>query len=118
MEKNCSSGLLNSTTELRKLIVEHPELPLLVFAGEECNSGDFPYTSCSIVKVEIGEVLDCSQTINDCKVYIDRNDFRENIEDLCFDFDGSEREFEQFIEDIVIHFNPYWKPCIILYVNN
>ena len=36
-----STWLLHATDELRKLILENPELPLLVFAGEDCNSGDY-----------------------------------------------------------------------------
>ena len=35
------TGILTATDELRKLIVENPGLPLLVFAGEDCNSGDW-----------------------------------------------------------------------------
>ena len=40
-----STGLLHATDELRQLILENPELPLLVFAGEDCNSGDYSYMS-------------------------------------------------------------------------
>ena len=32
---------LDDTTELRKLIIENPDLPLIVFAGEESWSGDY-----------------------------------------------------------------------------
>lgn len=35
------TGLLHSADELRQLIRENPALPLLVFAGEEANSGDY-----------------------------------------------------------------------------
>lgn len=37
------TGLLHATDELRQLILENPELPLLVFAGEDCNSGDYSF---------------------------------------------------------------------------
>lgn len=32
-------------TTLKKLIVENPEAPLLIFAGEEANSGEYQYES-------------------------------------------------------------------------
>ena len=39
--------LLVASDNLRKLIIENPGLPLLVFAGADCNSGDYSYTTCS-----------------------------------------------------------------------
>lgn len=113
------TGLLHATDELRQLIIDHPELPLLVFAGEDANDGgDFSYMSCSCVNAYVGEYLNCAQTVNDCRCYTDRDDFREDVEYQHSDFDGSEQEFEQFIERILEEYEPFWKPCIILYVNN
>lgn len=112
-------GLLHATDELRQLIVNNPGLPLLVFAGEDANAGgDFSYVSCSYVHAYVGEYLDCSQTVNDCRCYTDRDEFQEALENKNSNFDGSEQEFEQFIEDLVMEYEPFWKPCIILYVNN
>lgn len=34
------------------------------------------------------------------------------------DFDGSDQEFEIFIENELLKYDPYWKPCIIVYVDN
>ena len=34
---------LNDATKLRKLILENPDLPLLIFAGEESWSDNFAY---------------------------------------------------------------------------
>ena len=34
---------LNDTTELRRLIIENPDLPLLIFAGEESWIGEWAY---------------------------------------------------------------------------
>ena len=33
-------GLIHDATELRKLIAENPDLPIVVIAGEEANNGD------------------------------------------------------------------------------
>lgn len=114
-----STGLLHATDELRQLIIDHPNLPLLIFAGEEANAGgDYCYMSCSYVHAYVGEYLDCSQTVNDCYCYTDRDKFQEDVEYQHSDFDGSEQEFEQFIENILMEYEPFWKPCIILCVNN
>lgn len=113
------TDLLHSADELRRLIIENPDLPLLVFAGENANDGgDFPYMSCSSVTARVGEFLDYPQTVNECRCYTDRDEFREDVENDNADFDGSDREFEQFVENILSKYEPFWKPCIILYVNN
>lgn len=40
MELACS---LNDTSELRKLILENPDLPIIIFCGEDAYRGDCPY---------------------------------------------------------------------------
>lgn len=113
------TGILNSAEELRKLILDNPGLPLLVFAGEDANAGgDYSYMSCSRVSAHVGEFLDCCQTVNDCRCYCERDDFQEDLESAHSDFDGSDREFEEFIENEMMKYEPYWKPCIIVYVDN
>lgn len=111
------TGLLNSTGELRKLLLEHPELPLLVLAGEECNGGDYSWMACSSVKAQIGEFLDCDQTVDDEYCFIDREEFEEAIENNS-DFTGTDAEFTEYIKARMAEYEPHWKPCIILYVDN
>lgn len=112
------TGLLHLTEELRQLVIDNPSFPILVFAGDECNFGEWTYMSCSCAKACKGEFLDCEQEINNEKCYTDKNDFQEDLENKYCDFDGSDQEFEKFIEDKMMEYEPYWKPCIILYVNN
>lgn len=112
-------GLLHDCHELRKLILENPGLPLLIFAGEDCNSGDYSYMSCSTVSASVGEFLDFQQTVNDERCYTDRDEFQEDLEDKLYQtFDGSDKEFEEYAEEILCEYDPYWKPCIIVYVDN
>lgn len=112
-------GLLHDTHELRKLILENPGLPLLVFAGQDCNNGDYGYMSCGVVSASVGEFLDCQQTVNDERCYTDRDEFREELENnLCDSFDGTDREFEEYIGKLLCEYDPYWKPAIIVYVDN
>lgn len=112
------SGLLTKTDELRRLIIENPELPLVVMAGMDCNNGDWAFMSCSDCHAELGEILDCDQEVNDEKVYSDRDDFREDLEYCYDDFEGSDQEFEQMIAHELEQYEPYWKKCIFLYVDN
>ena len=111
------TGLLHATDELRELILQNPELPLLVFAGEDSNNGEWGYMSCSSVKAVIGEYLDCEQTVNDERCFTDRDDFQEEMEDKC-DFTRTDEEFAEYIKARMAEYEPYWKPCIILYVDN
>lgn len=111
------TGLLHSTDELRKLILENPELPLLVFAGEDSVCRDYSWTACGSIHAHVGEFLDCQQDVNDERVYTDRQDFEGDIE--CYsDFDGTDDEFDAYIKSQMKKYEPFWKPCIILYVDN
>lgn len=112
------TGLLTATEELRQLIIDNPAIPLLVFAGESCNSGSWTYESCGSCHAALGKFLDCVQEVNEERIYTDKDEFQEALEGCYPDFDGSDQEFEQFIEDRVMEYEPYWKPCIILYVDN
>jgi hypothetical protein len=113
------TGLLHSATKLRQLILDHPDLPLLVFAGDDCNTGDYSYMTCSYVSADVGEFLDCNQAINEERCYTDRDEFEEDLTDcLSKGFDGSANEFDKLIEDQLWYYERFWKPCIILFVNN
>lgn len=84
-EERRPTGLLHSADELRRLIREYPTLPLLVFAGEAANIGDYSYTSCSYINAHKDEYLDCAQVVNDCKCFTDRDDFKESLANCLVD---------------------------------
>lgn len=50
--------LTKSTEELKKLIAEHPDYPIVVLAGECANSGDFAWMYCASISFGIEEILD------------------------------------------------------------
>lgn len=116
------SGLLHSADELKQLIVENSDLPILVFAGDNANIGDYSYTSCSYIKAYKGEFLDCAQTVNDCMCYTDRDDFEEDVANVLAGEeryrDLSDDEFNALVERTVNEYDDFWKPCIILHVDN
>ena len=115
-----STKLLHATDELRQLVLDNPELPLLVFAGEEANGFEYIYTSCSYCHACKGEFLDCYQTVDDECCFTSRDEFWEAMADsLADDADGlTDTEFDTKIDAEVAEYDPYWTPCIILYVNN
>lgn len=119
------TGLLHATDELRQLIIDHPDLPLLVFAGEDANDGgDFSYMSCSHVHAYVGEYLDCAQTVNDCRCYTDRDDFEEDLSEILYNQheemwgNATNDEWDALLQEELSQYEAFWKPCIILCVNN
>lgn len=111
--------LFNSTEELRKLIIENPDLPLIVFAGESANTGDYSSTSCSDVRAYIGEILGCENDVCD-HICDDRIEFEERLVDkLDEEYPKlSSEEFDDLLKKRLNEYEPYWEKCIILYVDN
>ena len=114
---------VHKADKLKQLIVENPDLPLVVLANEEANTGDYSTMFCSCIHAEIGEILDCNQTINDEICFTDRDDFREEIEEMLYNGTDEDEELnidwvENKINEIEAEYEPYWKKCIILTVGN
>lgn len=113
------TGLMHTGEQLRKLLIEHPNLPLLVFAKDSANSGDYYAMSCTDISAEVGEFLDCQQQYNDCYCFTDRAEFRDEIaENVFFEQEITDEELERETERIFAEYEPYWKSCIILTVGN
>lgn len=114
-------GILIDNTKLKNLILENPDLPLLVFATDEANSGEYcaELASC---RCEKGIVLDATK---DCwlpcddRIYTDEDDLQEDISDaLCDDWGHlSDAEFDDLVEEKTKALKPYWKDCIVIYVD-
>jgi len=115
-----SSGRLDhSTDELRELILKNPDLPMLVFAGEECNNGEWSYMCCTTVRAEIGEYLDTKNEVSDEILFTDRDEFREEMEDKYYGEEGGTGvEFDKFIDEKIAAYEQFWKPVILVYVDN
>lgn len=114
-EKIIQRNIVNNTKELRKAILDHPELPIVVIAGQGASDEDYSMF-CSYIQVEIGEFLDCKDFE---KAYTDREEFREDMEDYYYSgFDGTKLEFNKYINKKLDKYEQYWINCIILYVDN
>ncbi|MCI6468156.1 MAG: hypothetical protein MSA90_22165 [Faecalicatena sp.] len=127
------SGILADTTELKKLILEHPDYPLCVLGSDDLNIGDYGWMYATKITFELGEILDCSQDVDcDC-TFNDREEFYEKLEDWLyerlneeFSMDGeylgdnimSEEEFQTKLAEEKAKYEPHWKKCIIIYADN
>ena len=120
MKKFRSYALTNKSDELKKLILENPDLPIVVLAGEEANNGDYGYMFCTNVSFSIEEILDCDYLdYNDC-VFTDRDYLEEFVEEELYDeySEKSEEEYEDAIKNKMAEFEPYWTKVIAIYATN
>lgn len=115
------------TDELKKLIAEHPDYPIVVLAGEDANSGYFSTMFCSDVRVNVEEILTAEAPYNDERVEDDRDEFAEKMEEWLWDELGQndvdaekmpEAEFQARLRAVLAEFEPYWQKVIAIYANN
>lgn len=115
-----SYELSKSSDELKKLILENPELPVVVLAGEEANGGDYSWMFCSYVSFHIEEILDCDFLDYNDTVFTDRDRLEEKITDDLYDdySDGPEEEYDAAVKRKLQELEPYWKKVIAIYASN
>lgn len=114
--------LVHDSTELRKMIQERPDLPIVVLADEESACPDWAWTYCSRVRCRIAQVLDIRTPYDDEDgiVFVDKDDFREAIEDYYEDAepDYSGRTLEEAVEAEFKKYEEYWRDVIAIYASN
>lgn len=113
-------SLVKKTEELRKLILENPDLPIVVLAGQDANIGDYGWMYCSNVSFGIGEILDCDFYDYDDIVFTDRDRLEEYIADCLYDIyeDMPDDEFNTMVKEEVEKYEPYWKKVIEIRADN
>lgn len=112
-------GVVKKTDELKKLILENPDLPLVVLCDTDvCCGEDYASYFAPGVDFSIGEILDCDQEVNDERIFTDRDEFEEevfNMLDCSGDYDNSSKEqLEARVKEILAEYEPYWKKCIVI----
>lgn len=116
--------LAKNTDELKKLISENPDLPIVVLAGAESTDGE-QTTYCNDLRFYIHEILDCEVPYTEY-VETDRVNFEEEIAEWLWDEMGgndkdsnlSETVFEDALKETKEKYEPYWKKVICIYANN
>ena len=120
-KKIISLNITKQTTELKELIAEHPDYPIIVLAGQDAVCNEYDYTFCQSVHFEIGQILDCYTPYDGEYVFRSEDDLREAIEEVLYDdenCDLSDNEFEKLIDEKVKEFEPFWKDVIFIFANN
>lgn len=102
---------VEKTDELKKLIAEHPDYSIVVICSSDVVADCEGWYYAPKLRFSIGEILDCEQDINDEKVYIDRIEFEEDIEEKYSDIESDE-EYEETVEKKKEEYEPYWKKVI------
>lgn len=113
-------GLSKKSDELRKLILENPDLPIVVLAGEDANSGEYCWMFCSSISFTIEEILDCDYADSRDTVFVDR-DVLENAvaDDLYDDYrDKPDAEYDAAIKARLSELEPFWTKVIAIYATN
>ena len=95
-KKDCS---LSDTTVLRDLILNNPELPVLIFCGEESYTGEYGYNQANVSSGEIEELT----LYND--YWLAKDDYEDELTDSLSDEeqykDLSDEDYEKMIDQKV-----------------
>lgn len=105
------------TDKLKKLIAEHPDLPIVVIVNAEVVADDdYNWWYAPDISFSLGEILDCEQDVNDMKVYTDRDDFEEDLAYILGDSgdydETTDEEFDKIVQEELKKYEPYWKKVI------
>lgn len=120
MKKFSGYGLTHNTSELRKLIAENPDLPIVVLASDDANNGNWSWQYCFSISFGIEEILDCDYCDYDDTIFKDRDRLEEKISDDLYDeyHDKSEDEYDEAVKRKMTELEPYWTKVIAIYASN
>ena len=107
---------VKQTGKLKELITKYPDYPIVVLVSNEVVADDYGWWYAPEISFGIGEILDCEQDIDEEKTYVDRDEFKEDIEYhlSCYDeYENlSDENFDYLVEKIYQEYEPYWKKVI------
>lgn len=110
---------IKQTDELKALIAEHPDYPIVVICSSEvCADDGYRWWYAPCLSFGIGEILDCEPDILNEKIYVDRDDFEEDLQDRLADDERYENlsnaEFDNIVKAELAKYEPYWKKVIVI----
>ena len=120
--KENEKWLYHPTDKLRELILENPDLPIVVLATEDAYSDDCGgSTVCSNVSCWIDDVLSPT-SLTDERIFVGKNEFEEWLRDSpTFQDEHSEdsdEEFELAVNEQMALFDEDWISAIVVMVGN
>jgi len=109
--------LAHQTDELKKLIAEHPDYPIVVLCSTEVVSDDgYSWWYAPCLRFDVGEILDCEQEVNEEKYFTDREEFEEELRDkLSYQEEYEnlpDEEFDKVVQSELAKYEPYWTKVI------
>ena len=114
-------GLIHDATELRKLIAENPDLPIVVLASEDCNDGEHAWVYCSSVTCSIDYLLDVRTPYDKDTTFTDKEEFVNEVADQMWNDETmklSDADYEAMVDAEVAKYDPYWRKVIAVYCSN
>lgn len=108
--------LLQDTAKLRKLIIENPDMPLMIFVGQDTYNDEYMYTACTSVKAKIGEVLDCDDQVTEGEIFCDRTEFEDKLR--IYLEDEYDVYSDSFVAKKLREYDQFWKQTIIVWADN
>lgn len=116
MNSCVKNSICRASEELRRIITDNPDLPILFVSEFE--------GYCSSFTAEMGVFLECEclphRFESEVKFYMDRADFERDFEDYLEDEysekyeDSTYSEWREFIHDKVAEYDKYWRKCVIV----
>lgn len=107
-----------SSNELKRLIAENPDLPIMVLCDNDLYCDYYSSAIAPCISFYLGEFLDCYQEVNEERVYFDRDEFLEELsyklEDLPEFEDLTQEEFDKAVEAEFDKYSSYWQKAIII----
>lgn len=117
-----SNVIIHDAAQLRRLIAENPEFPIVVLVGEEANSGDYSWAYCMDVYCSVTYILDISNPYDNDgeRVFTDKDKFEDAIADSYLPDDGiwTEEKMNAYVKAELEKYEPYWKKVIAIYATN
>lgn len=113
-------NLDHNTDKLKQIILENPDLPIVILADESSAIDNGAWTYCSKVSFKVDEILDCEYYDYGDMVITDRDRLEEVIEDNLYSkyHDKTETEYDAAIKAELAKLEPYWKKVIAIYATN
>ena len=117
---NRTYSLVKSSDELKKLILENPDLPIVILANEDSVCDYWGWTYCSSISFGIGEILDCDFYDYDDSVFTDRERLEERVvDDIYYENEEKSEEYcEELVKRRLAELESYWKKVIVIYATN
>ena len=117
--------IAKKTDELKRLISEHPDYPIVVMAGEDANNGAYYWMYCEDISFKVGEVLTVEVPWNEEIILSDREQFEEELEEWLYDYlvyeqnqEITEEEFQVKLKEEIAKYESYWTWVIQICATN